>query len=483
MLGGLESRRRAPQPQANAQAGLEMAKALNKNDTVTVEIDDLAYGGQAVGRVDGLVVFVEGALPGERVQARIYKKKKNHAEARLEAIERASPYRIAEPPCPYFGHCGGCTWQHFDHVQQAEWKARQVAATIKHIGGIEDFEMLPILPSPAAWRYRNKMEFTFGVDDRGKPMIGFHERGHFDRLLAIDACLIQPEPFDAILRILGEWARENRLSVYDQRDRRGFLRQAILRRSHTTGHSILALLTARGELAGREDLAARLAEGVPGFKGMLWGLNEAIADVARIDEELWRSGDPELTETVNGLTFAISPKSFFQTNTAAAEILYRRTVEMAEIGPDDRVLDAYCGAGAIGLHCAKNAAMIVGVEAVTEAIWDARANARRNGIENAAFLAAPMAQGLELAPRAAGGRFTRVIIDPPRGGMDKRSLKGLLELRAPVFIYVSCNPATLARDLATIGEAGYVLETVQPVDMFPHTYHIEAIARLRLQDR
>jgi 23S rRNA (uracil1939-C5)-methyltransferase len=452
-----------------------------KNDTIQVEIDDLAYGGLGVGRLEGFVVFVEQALPGEIVTARIVKKKKNHAQAVIESIDRPSEHRVAEPPCPVFGACGGCAWQNFAYEQQTVWKQKQVADTLKHIGGLDSFELRPIVASPRPWRYRNKMEFTFGLDDDGRQMLGFHRRGRFDQLLPIDACLIQPEPSDAILRLLTRYARERNLTVYDPRTHDGFLRQAVLRHSFTTGETILTLLTTRGDLPDRDGLAGRLAAEVPGFKGMLWGLNEGLADVARIDEELWRRGAPELIETVNGLTFAISPQSFFQTNTAAAELLYRHTAALADLGPADRLLDAYCGTGAIALHCARNGGRVVGVELVTEAIWDARANARANHIENATFIAAPMAQGLELAQRAAGGVFTHVIIDPPRGGMDKRSLRGLLDLRAPVFLYVSCNPATLARDLQTITEAGYKLDVVQPVDMFPHTFHIETIVRLRLQ--
>jgi 23S rRNA (uracil1939-C5)-methyltransferase len=452
---------------------------IAKGDAIGVDIEDLAYGGQAVGRVDGMVVFVEGALPGERVVVRVTKKKKNHAEGILERIETASPHRIAEPPCPLFGRCGGCAWQHFEYAEQARWKEKQVGDVIRHVGGIQDFELRPIVAAPSPWGYRNKMELTFGLDDDGQAILGFHQRGRFDRVLPVETCLIQPEPMNAMLPILVDYARNHGLSIHDPRDHQGFLRQAVLRHSRTTGQAILVLLTTRGDLPDRDELAERLAAEAPGFKGMLWGLNEAVSDVARIDEELWRWGDPELTETVNGLTFAISPKSFFQTNTDGAALLYAAAVELAEVGPEDRVLDAYCGAGTIGLHCAGRAGRVVGVESVTEAVWNARANARANGVANATFIAAPMAQGLSLAQSAAGGPFTRVIIDPPRGGMDKRSLRGLLDLEAPVFVYVSCNPATLARDLQACQEAGYRLEVVQPVDMFPQTYHVEAVARLR----
>jgi 23S rRNA (uracil1939-C5)-methyltransferase len=455
---------------------------LTKNSIISVEINDLAFGGMGVGRVNNFVVFVEKALPGELVQARIQKIKSNHAQATLHAIDRPSPDRIQAPPCPLFGTCGGCTWQNFTCEQQLHWKEKQIAATLKHIGGLEAVGIRPIIASPQTWRYRNKMEYSFGRDYDGRRILGFHVPGRFDEVFNVPACLIQPEAFDVALRVLTDWANAQQCGTYDPRTHEGFLRQAVLRHSLTTGETILALLTQRGELPDREGLAAHLFEHVPGFKGMLWGLNESIADVARIDQELWRSGTPELTETVNGLTFAISPQSFFQTNTAGGELLYRTTAELAEVDAHSRVLDAYCGTGAIGLHCAQaGAGRVAGIEVVTEAIWNARENAARNHISNTTFIAAPLAQGLPLAQHAIGGDFTHVIIDPPRGGMDKRSLSGLIAQRAPMFIYVSCNPATLARDLVTLTDAGYAIDAVQPIDMFPHTYHVETSVRLRLK--
>lgn len=454
-------------------------KPVCKNDVVSVEIEDLAYGGLGVGKLDGFVVFVEGALPGELVSARIIKKKANHAQAVIEKIERPSPHRIADPPCPLFGRCGGCTWQNFTYDQQLVWKQKQVLDTIAHIGRQRDFEVMPIIGSPVQWRYRNKMEFTFGVDGEAKSVLGFHVPGRYDRVFEVPACLLQPESLDVMLAEVQAYVREHGLEAYDPKTHTKFLRHAMMRHSRTTGECILVLITNRGTLPDKEALAERLAAKVPGFKGMMWGLYTGMSDVARIEKEAWRWGEPELIETVNGLTFRISPQSFFQTNTVAAELLYAKVVEMAQIEPGTRVLDAFCGAGSIALHCARKGANVVGVELIREAIWDARENARRNGIEGVTFLAAPMDEGLPLAKQAAGGEFSRIIIDPPRGGMDKRSRRGLIELGAPVFVYVSCNPATLARDLLEFEDHGYKIEAVQPVDLFPHTYHIETIVRMR----
>lgn len=450
---------------------------------VEVEIHDLAYGGMGVGRLDKFVIFVNGAMPGERVRARVFKRKKNHGQAKLIEVLKPSPKRI-EARCHLFETCGGCSWQHMPYEEQLGWKQKQVAETLARLSGLELPELEPILASPETWRYRNKMEYSFGYNNDRERVLGFHVPGRFDRIFAVDQCQIHPEAFDSMLGILDAYASEHELSGYDPRTHEGFLRHAVMRHSRTTDECILVLLTATGELPEKEALVERLAAEVKGFKGFVWGTNDAVADVARIEREQWSWGEPQLIETVNGLTFTISPQSFFQTNTSGAQLLYAKTAEMAQLDAypgGALVLDAFCGAGSIGLHMAHQARHVVGVEIVKEAIWDARANAKRNNIGNTTFIASPMGKGLELARAAAGGDFTHVIIDPPRGGMDKRSLKGLIALQAPHFVYVSCNPATLARDLQALDEGGYAVDAIQPVDMFPHTYHIEVITRLSLK--
>lgn len=454
-------------------------KEIQRNSLVTVEIEDLVYGGLGMGRVDGFVVFVEGALPGDVVKARIGKKSKNHAQATVDSFDRLAPNRVT-PPCAIFDVCGGCVWQDLPYEDQLVWKGKQVRDTLERLGGIQSLpELRPMIPSPSVWNYRNKMEFTFGQDNEGQTILGFHEPGRFDRIFNVPKCLIHPEPFDSLLNELTAWARESGLPPYQQRGHSGFLRHAVMRHSHTTGGALLILCTASGELPDPSGLARRLKQACPALQGFVWGLNDGLAEVAVIRERRFVWGDPTLTETINGLTFKISPESFFQTNTAGAEKLYQVVMDLGEIGPHDTVMDAFCGAGAIGLHCAKTARRVVGVEVVREAVWDARSNARANGVDNCVFISAPMNEGMELARAAAMRAFTRVIVDPPRGGMDKKSLITLAEVGAPVFIYVSCNPATLARDLQILIDRGYVVDAVQPVDMFPHTYHIETVVRLR----
>ncbi len=456
---------------------------LKKNDVVTIEIDDLAYGGSGVGRYKDFVLFVAGAMPGEPIRARVLKKKSNHAQAVIESIEIPSPNRIVNPRCALFGSCGGCCWQHIPYSSQVEWKQKQVVNTLKHLGGQDGLNFAPIIPSPQNWHYRNKMEYSFGEDETGDVILGFHSPGRFDRLLEVDKCHIHPPPFDRMLEVLTIYARKNGLRAYSKNKHEGFLRHAIMRYSNTDSKSILVLLTNRGELKNADELNDQLKMCVEGFEGWIWGVNTGIADVAKMDDQAGSWGISHLFEDINGLRFRISPMAFFQTNTDAARLLYRRVVEMARIDEASCVLDAYCGMGAIGLHCAQQAEHVVGVEMITSAVWDARENARHNNIHNATFIARPFPAGLELASRAVRRPFTHIVIDPPRGGMDKRSLRGLLALQSPVFVYVSCNPATLARDLVTITNSGYRIDEVQPIDMFPHTFHIETIVRLVLERR
>lgn len=455
---------------------------FKKQSVHTLDIESLAYGGAGVAKPEGFVVFVPGAVPGDRVRARIIRKKKNHAEARIEAVERPSPDRI-DAPCPIFDTCGGCSWQNLSYEDQLTWKQRQVEDTLRHLGGLTELpELRRILPSPQIWNYRNKMEFSFGEGPANETILGFHLPGRYDRIFEVPACLIHPRPFDTLLHELTAFVREHKLEAHDQRQHRGLLRHAIMRHSRLTDSVVLVLVTYKGELPDPAGLTRRLREACPQLQGFTWGINPGLADVATVETVKYEWGNLKLEEELNGLSFGISPLSFFQTNPTAAEVLYRSAVEMADLGPGDRVLDAYCGTGSIALHCARQAGSVVGVEISLDAIRDARINARKNDIENATFISAPMRDGLKLAGEAAGGTFTRVIIDPPRGGMDKRSLAGLIDLRAPVFVYVSCNPATLSRDLQTLVEAGYQIDEVQPVDMFPHTYHIEVVVRLSLPD-
>ena len=450
---------------------------IQRSSRLELKIDDLAYGGKGIGRVSDFVIFVSNAVPGDMVRARVVKRAKNHAEAVIEEILTPSPKRIPAT-CPHSGECGGCTWQNLPYAEQLLYKQRLAESTIAHLGKARPERVEEIIPSPKEWRYRNKMDFTFGTNTDGEPIIGFHSQGAFDSILEVNKCFLQPEIFDDFLATMTEWMRARKLVSYDPRTHRGNLRHLILRHSVTTGEMIAVLLTNEQKLPNPEDLIAALRKACPALKGFVWGLNAGLADFVKMDREIWRWGDPTLEEVLDGLRFRISALSFFQVNTLAAEKLYSVARDMlGEDARKSRLLDAYCGTGSIGIFCAARVREVVGVEISREAIWDARENAERNGMTNCTFMAGDMRRTLPLVMSMPGGRIERIVVDPPRGGMDKHSLRSLLEIHAPVIVYVSCNPATLSRDLVTITEAGYRATVMQPVDLFPQTYHIETVVR------
>jgi len=460
---------------------IENANQIQKHSELDLRIEDLAYGGQGLGRIDGYVIFAGGTVPGDLARVRIVKRKKSHAEAELVRIVEPSPDRV-EPVCPLFGQCGGCSGQNMSYALQLRHKQRQAESVFEHLGKVKPERILPIIGSPLEYRYRNKMDFTFGTNDEGQPIIGFHRPKQFSHILEVRRCYLQPEPVDRLLEAMRTWVRAKGLTSYNPFTHKGFLRHLIIRHSVDSGGIVAVLLTGRGQLPDAEELVSVLREACPELQAFVWGLNEGWADIARQDREEWHWGEPLLIEKLSGLKFRVSPMSFFQVNTRAAELLYGAVRDfLGEEAASMRLLDAYCGTGTIGLFCADRAREIVGIELIRDAIWDARLNARENGIENCLFLAGSMRDRLPLA--AETGPFGRVIMDPPRGGMDKRSLKGLLELQAPVLIYVSCNPATLARDVVTICEAGYRVSVMQPVDLFPQTFHIETVVRFDRDDQ
>ncbi|MCX8037352.1 MAG: 23S rRNA (uracil(1939)-C(5))-methyltransferase RlmD [Candidatus Sumerlaeia bacterium] len=450
-----------------------------KPEPVELTIERLAYGGKGVARLNGLVVFVEATAPGDRVRARIVKRKQGYAEAVATEIIQPSPHRV-EPSCVHFGDCGGCSALHLAYDEQLRQKADQVRETLARIGRQGDLPIEPIQPSPVLWRYRNKMDFTFGTDADGRLVLGLHRRGQFAGIVNIEQCRLQPESFDRALAIVREFARQSMLPAYSQRRHEGFWRHLILRHSAAENRMLAVLITASGELPGVERLAEELEAADIGLAGFVWAVNDSVADVAAVKEKRFEWGADSLHERLGDLTYRISAMSFFQVNPAATRALYDCVVEFIEPNPAVTVLDAYCGTGSIGIYCARHFGRVIGIESQREAVWDARQNAALNDLGNCTFLCGPVNRMVALAKSHAAGRFGRVIVDPPRGGMDKHALAQLLELRAPVFLYVSCNPATLARDVVAATDAGYRIERVRPFDLFPHTPHIETVIKFVL---
>jgi 23S rRNA (uracil1939-C5)-methyltransferase len=454
---------------------------VQKGNEVDLKVVNLAYGGKGVARQDGLVVFVEGAVPGDEVRARVVRRKRDYAEARLEEVLAPSPHRV-EPRCELFGECGGCAAQNVAYDEQLRQKEEQVRQVLTRIGRQGDIAVEPIRPSPAVWRYRNKMDFTFGSDREGQIVLGMHRRGKYASIVNVERCWLQPERFDRALGAVRRFARQSGLPAYDPRTHKGFWRHLVLRHSVAEDRVVAVVITASGTLPDFEGLVGELREADTNLAGLVWAVNDSVADVAACQERRAVWGDEVLCEQLGDMRFRVSPLSFFQVNTRATEELYATIAD--DLRPDDALtlLDAYCGTGSIGIYCARRFARVVGIESVREAVWDARANARLNGLDNCTFLCGRVKKSLALARSVAGGRLGRLVVDPPRGGMDKRALAGLLDLRAPVLVYVSCNPATLARDVVAMCNAGYVIERVQPFDLFPHTPHIETVVQFRLRD-
>ena len=458
---------------------------LKKNSVVRLTIDDLAYGGEGVGHYgeSKLAVMVEEGLPGDSLDVRIVRKKSNYAKAVIEKIVKPSAHRLVAP-CPLFQECGGCSYLNLEYEEQLRCKQRQVVESLRRIGGLaERPEVERIIPSPSVFRYRNKMDLTFGVNAAGRAVIGFHRRNDWRRIIDVETCLLQPEEFDRIVGAVRSFANNSDLPVYDRKTHKGFWRHLLMRHSVGADAAVAVAITSSQAELDFDALAKVLSDECPQLAGLVWAINDLPSDVAQAQSIRAEWGETTLTERLGDLRFQISPFSFFQTNSRAAELLYDTVRDFLELKPASRLLDAYCGTGSIGIYCASGCRQVYGVESVREAVWDARGNARLNGLDNCTFLPGMMRRVLPLIRQAAGsGGFDRLVVDPPRGGMHKKALAGLLELRAPLIVYVSCNPTTLARDLQTITEAGYQIGRVRPVDLFPHTYHIETVVQFRLGD-
>jgi 23S rRNA (uracil1939-C5)-methyltransferase len=442
----------------------------SRGDELDLRIDSLAYGGAGVARLDGYVVFVRDAVPGDRVRALVTKRKRAYAEARAVELIEPSPERIP----PVADH-PGAPWQVLPYERQLEIKAQQVADALKRIGHLEGFELEPIVPAVEQWRYRNKLEYSFGMGDNGELVCGFHAPGSWERIVHIEDSLLASERGNAARRAALQWCRDRGLSAYDRRAQEGLLRNLVVREGRRTGELQVRLVTSDTPV----DLDG-FAEAV-GVDSVMWtraadvgettvgGDSEVLHGTEAIEEELTVAG--------RDLRLRLSAEAFFQTNTEMAERLYGTAVEFARLQGWERVYDLFCGIGTIGLALAPRAGEVWGLEIVEEAIADAIANGRRNEIANARFFAGDVRLALrELAEEA--GRPDVLVVDPPRAGLSAKIVRRIIETAPKRIVYVSCNPTTLAPNAAQLVEAGWQLKRVRPVDMFPQTPHIECVALL-----
>jgi 23S rRNA (uracil1939-C5)-methyltransferase len=452
-----------------------VAAPVQRDQEVELTIDSLAFGGNGVGRLDGFVVFARGGLPGDTVRARVTKVQRRHAEALVTDVLVSGPQRV-EAPCAHYPACGGCRFQDLAYDAQVAAKAQWVADSFQRLAGLADAPLEPIVPAASQFGYRNKMEYSFAQDDDG-PTLGLHRAGRWDEVLQIDKCWLTTDLGNAIRNRMREWAREEKLEAYDQETHKGYLRHLVVREGRNTGQALVHLVTARGERFDRERLIEVLTE-FPEVRSVQWSVNSGVAEVtSNLPTELL-FGEDAIEEEIGGLRLRVRPNAFLQTNTEMAERLYGIAREFAGLQGGETVYDLYCGIGTIGLSMAANALTVWGIEISEESVACAIENQELNAIGNTAFFAGNVGEVLtDLRTRA--GDPDVVVVDPPRAGLAGKALKRLGEIGAPRVVYVSCNPTTLAGDAKRLADDyGYRLTRARPVDMFPHTPHVECVALL-----
>ena len=438
-----------------------------RGSELDLSVESLAYGGAGVARLDSYVVFVEGAVPGDRVRAVVSRAKRSYAYARATEIivpgaDRVDP--VADHP--------GAAWQVLAYGRQLEVKQAQVEDALRRLGGLDGFALEPIVPAADQWRYRNKLEYSFGGGPGDRLQCGFHAPGRWDEIVDMRDCLLASAAANEARERVVAWCRAQRLEPYDRRTGEGLLRNLVVREGRRTGDLQVRLVTSGGEL-DQQDLASAAA----GLAGVLWTRISSVAEVTQGGETELVGGSEWLEEDLLEMRFRLSPEAFFQTNTEMAERLFQIAIEFAHPSGFERLYDLYCGIGTIGLLMAPRVGEVLGLEIAPEAVADAMSNARANEIDNARFYAGDVRLALrELVARA--GRPDLLVVDPPRAGLSKKVVRRIIEASPRRIVYVSCNPTTLAPNAAQLEEAGYKLTRVRPVDMFPQTPHIECVALL-----
>ncbi|MEZ2657925.1 23S rRNA (uracil(1939)-C(5))-methyltransferase RlmD [Aneurinibacillus aneurinilyticus] len=447
---------------------------LAKNETVELTIEDLSHEGNGVGRYEGYTLFVPGALPGERIVAKTTKLKKQFGYARLIEIVDAAANRT-EPLCPVYRRCGGCTLQHMDYEGQLAFKRKLVEDNLRRIGKIEGVPVHPTLGMKEPWRYRNKAQVPIGEEEGG--LIGgfYAQRSH--EIIDMEACLIQHEKSDEVVARVKEIAGKYGIRAYNEETQHGLLRHVVTKVGFATGQVMIVLVTNGDKLPHKEALTQELAQAIPGVASIVQNINTKKTNVIFGDTTRVLWGEEYIYDTIGEVKFAISARSFYQVNPVQTERLYGKALEYAALMGDENVIDAYCGIGTISLFLAQKAKRVFGVEIVPDAIEDAKRNARLNSMDNVTFA---VGEAETIIPQwyEEGSNADVIVVDPPRKGCDKRLLDTITAMKPERVVYVSCNPATLARDLRILEDGGYRTIEVQPVDMFPHTNHVECCSLL-----
>ncbi|MGN6530229.1 MAG: 23S rRNA (uracil(1939)-C(5))-methyltransferase RlmD [Ginsengibacter sp.] len=458
-----------------------------------IPVTGYAAEGKSLARIEGKVIFIEGAVPGDEVDVLITKNKKDWAEGKVSKINKYSPERVT-PFCFHFGICGGCKWQMLPYEKQLQYKEQEVKDVIKRIGKIETC-VLPIRGCENIIHYRNKLEFTFsnkkyltqkefsllGEDEWPGGALGYHVPKLYDKIIDIKECWLMDDVNNLIRNTLREFAEKNNYSYYDIKEHKGFLRNVIIRNC-TTGELMVNLFFGNEDKEKIEKICNNLLEKVPAITTLLYTINQKWNDSMDGLEPKVFFGKGYAIEKLGDFNFKISAKSFFQTNTKQAEILYNIAKDFAALTGNETVYDLYCGTGSIGIYLSKNAKKIIGVDVIEDAIKDAKENAQLNNLQSASFFSGDVIEICDNDFFTLHGSADVVIVDPPRAGLHNKLVNKLLEIAAPKIVYVSCNVATQARDLQLLHEK-YVVEKIQPVDMFPHTHHIESVALLALRKK
>ncbi len=477
---------------------MKEAPRLKRGDLVELEINGSAFEGKSIARLNGLVVFVDGAVPGDTITAKISKVKKNLVEALVVQVLKPSPLR-REPRCAHFGTCGGCKWQHVEYAGQLQFKQQHVQDALERIGGFSGVAIQPIVGAEEIFFYRNKMEFSFceqewlaeppgeeatrAVDspNRTGVYLGLHVPQRFDKILDLNECHLQSETSTKILTFTRSYCRERQIPVYSSDTDGGYLRFLVVRQTRHTNELMVNLVTRTDDPAFMNDYATAVRNAVPSVTTIVNTINSRRAQIAYGDAERVYAGEGTIREKLGRWTFVISAGSFFQTNTAQAERLYEVVREFGEFRKSDTVFDLYSGTGSIALFISGEVARVVGIESAQSALSDAERNCAANGVTNCSFLLGDLKDRLTVDNHWMGEYPAPdvIILDPPRSGVHPKVIERLLALRAPKIVYVSCNPATQARDLKALCTGVYRIDRVQPVDMFPHTYHIENVVLLR----
>ncbi len=449
---------------------------INKNDELIVEIEDIGSEGEGIGKFQGYTLFVKNALPGDKVKVKTMKCKKNYGYARLMEVIEASPYRV-NPRCNIAGKCGGCSLQHLDYERQLEYKQNKVKNCLERIGGFKDEIILePIIGMDEPYNYRNKAQFPVSRDKDGKVVIGFYA-GRTHSIIDTSHCHIQAEENDKIIEAIRSFLEEYRISIYDEEKHEGLVRHILTRVGFITGEIMVCIVINGTDLPHKEKLAESLSK-ISGMTSISLNINKAKTNVILGDRVISLWGKPFITDYIGDIKYQISPLSFYQVNPRQTKILYETALNYAELHGSETVWDLYCGIGTISLFLAGRAKQVYGVEIIPQAIEDAKRNAEINNIKNAEFFVGAAEEILPQKYKDENIRADVIVVDPPRKGCEESLLNTIVQMAPQRIVYVSCDPATLARDLRYLCDRGYAIGKVQAVDQFAHSVHVETVVEL-----